>query len=77
MENSYKRKNFARIAEKRTIRALEAIRVIGNLSNRSNYDFTEKDVIQIKIALNREVSNMARRFSDSNSDARAEFRLEG
>jgi hypothetical protein len=56
------RKKFVRLAEARVGRALKAIQLIGNLSNRSNYDFTDDDVTRIFKALNDEVSACRTRF---------------
>jgi len=41
------RAKFVNLARKRVSRALKDIRLIGNLSNRSNYDFTENDVAAV------------------------------
>ena len=38
------RENFVRLAEARTRKTLKDIRLIGNLSNRSNYNFSEEDI---------------------------------
>lgn len=71
-----KRANFVRIAESRTSRALQAIRTIGNLANRSNYEFTEADVRQIRRALMDEVEAMSKRFTVSDSRSRPVFKLD-
>ncbi|MGQ7794453.1 hypothetical protein ACUN0C_18765 [Faunimonas sp. B44] len=39
--------NFVRLAEKRLANVLEAIRVLGNLSNRGNYTYTDEQVAEI------------------------------
>ncbi len=39
-----KRQKFVELAEARVNRAIKDIRLIGNLSNRSAYDFSEDDV---------------------------------
>lgn len=56
------REKFVNLAEKRTSKALQAISVIGNLSNRSNYSYTDEDVRQIKRALINQVNIMIARF---------------
>src|SRR3990172_7532918 len=45
------RKKFVELAEKRVRRALNDIRLIGNLSNRSNYTYTDDDAKKIYKAL--------------------------
>ena len=56
------RAKFVNLAGKRVTKALNDIRLIGNLSNRSNYDYTEDDVAKIFRALHDEVSACKRRF---------------
>lgn len=56
------RGKFKKLAEARVGKALKAIQLIGNLSNRSNYDFTDDDVTKIFKALNDEISSCRRRF---------------
>lgn len=59
---SAKRDNFIRLAEGRVTRAIDSIRVIGNLSNRSNYEYTEEDTKRIIDALQREVNELKLQF---------------
>jgi len=56
------RKKFVELARKRVSRALKDIQLIGNLSNRSNYDYTEEDVAKIIKALSDEVSACRKKF---------------
>jgi hypothetical protein len=69
-----KRANFVRLAEGRTQVALDAIRKLGNLSNRRAYEFTDADMRKISKALREAVSDLERRFGSS-SDARDSFKL--
>ena len=50
-----KRDKFIRLAETSTNKALEMIRLIGNLSNKTVYDYTDKDVDKIFNALETEI----------------------
>lgn len=70
-----KRANFVRLAEGRVNRALNDIRLIGNLSNRSAYSFTEEDVKKIFRALQRELEQARSRFGDSESAGSGDFKL--
>ena len=56
------REKFVALANKRVSRALKAIQLIGNLSNRSNYDYTEDDVAKIFRALQDELGACRKRF---------------
>jgi hypothetical protein len=57
-----KRDNFIRLAEGRVTRAIDAIRVIGNLSNRSNYEYSEEDSKKIIDALQGEINALKSQF---------------
>lgn len=70
-----KRMRFVRLAEARVNRALHDIRLIGNLANTHNYDYTEEDVAKILTALESEQRALRARFSAQKGSARAEFRL--
>ncbi len=59
---SAKRENFIRLAEGRVTRAIDSIRVIGNLSNRSNYEYTEEDSKKIIDALQSEINALKLQF---------------
>ena len=69
------RKKFKKLAEQRVTKGLKQIKLIGNLSNRSNYAYDDKDVRKIYKALKTALDEMKARF-DSNGIARDEqFRL--
>ena len=59
------RSKFVDLAKKRVTRALKDIQLIGNLSNRSNYDYTEEDVSKILRALSDEVAACRKKFEVS------------
>lgn len=56
------RAKFVRLATSRVSSALKAIQLIGNLSNRSNYDYTDDDVAKIFKALQDELSGCRKKF---------------
>lgn len=70
-----KRAKFVELANNRVNRALNDIRLIGNLSNRSAYDYTDEDVKKIARALQREIDTMRGRFGTSGSGSESEFSL--
>jgi hypothetical protein len=57
-----KRKKFEDIAVRRVNRVIKEIRLIGNLSNRSSYEYSEDDVRKIVKALQREIDAVKTRF---------------
>lgn len=71
-----RRERFVALAEARTDKALNAIRLLGNLSNRSNYEYTDADVKQIVGALETEVKTVKARFADASTGREWSFRLE-
>lgn len=76
MNTSYRkedRSSFRRLATKRTQQALRQIRLIGNLSNRSNYAYEEKDVRKIFAALRQEMKETEILFQRSKDK---KFKLE-
>jgi len=56
------REKFVRLATKRVSNALKSMQLIGNLANRSNYDYTETDVQKIFKALQDELSASRKKF---------------
>ncbi len=56
------REKFVRLATRRVSNALKAMQLIGNLANRSNYDYTETDVQKIFRALQDELSASRKKF---------------
>jgi len=71
-----RRERFVSLAEARTSKALLAIRLIGNLSNRSNYQYTEQDVNRIVRALNQEISDLKRRFKSDDPGKGPIFKIQ-
>jgi hypothetical protein len=70
-----KRGKFVELAEKRTVNAMRAIRVIAKLGNKAHYEYDEKDVRRIVSALNREVEALRMRMIDHRSKDVIEFKL--
>lgn len=72
---SEKREKFVRLAEQRVNRALNDIRLIGNLSNRSAYSFSDEDIKKIFKTLQKELDQAKTRFSDAENAAGGDFKL--
>jgi len=47
MSDSEKRKRFEKVASKRVQFIIDKLDLLGNCSNRSNYEYSEKDVIKM------------------------------
>ena len=63
-----KRENFVRLAEARTNKILEMVRLLGNLSNTSNYSYTKQDVEKIFNAIEKELFEVKKKFDTIGSD---------
>lgn len=71
---SKNRAKFIELAEKRVSRAIKDIRLVGNLSNKSNYSYTQEEARKIVKALRDEVDALKVRF-EAKGDAKTVFKL--
>lgn len=67
-----KRNRFLRLAEKRTNEVLERIRILGNCSNRGQYEYAQPDVLKIFSVIEKELKHCKLKFSGSKQN---KFRL--
>jgi hypothetical protein len=56
------RQAFVRLAEARTNKILKALDLLGNLSNRSNYSYTEDDIRKIFRTIGERTANVSAKF---------------
>ncbi len=75
MATSKNREKFVTLAEKRVVRAIKDLRLLGNLSNSSNYSYTEQDVRKIINVLNKEIKTLKRRFENEKQTEEVTFKL--
>lgn len=66
---------FEKIAERRVIEAIKRLRLIGNLSNKRNYSYTEKHVKQIISAIESEMKELRNKFQNDSSGGQVEFKF--
>ena len=66
--NETPEQKFKRIAEIRTNAVLDRIRILGNLSNRQMYSYTEEDIDKIFSAINNQLRKAKARFSSRRRD---------
>ena len=62
MDTESKRDRFVRLAEARTNKILEMMRLLGNCSSKANYEYSDEDIKKIFNALERELKNTKNRF---------------
>ena len=70
-----RREKFVVLAEKRTANAIKQIKLIGNLSNRGNYEYTDSDISKIVRALNSEIKTLKERFAAGGKSEEEAFKL--
>lgn len=72
---SNSRERFVDLAEKRVNRAIKDLQLIGNLSNRSNYSYTDDEADKIIRALEAQVKELKVLFRRKSSDEKVSFKL--
>ncbi|MBE6100931.1 MAG: hypothetical protein E7200_02335 [Selenomonas ruminantium] len=70
-----KRERFVRLAEARTNKILDMMKLLGNCSSKSNYEYTEEDVKKIFGAIERELKNTRAKFNGSDIQKEDRFTL--
>lgn len=74
MQNESKHERFVRMAEARTNKLINMIRLLGNCSNKNTYNYSKEEVRQIFTTLEDELKNAKQRFEMANSSDK-EFKL--
>lgn len=62
MEQESRSERFKRIAAKRTNDILEKIRILGNCSNKSSYEYTEEEVNKIFTEIDKQLKLTKAKF---------------
>ncbi|MBI4225586.1 hypothetical protein HY612_00570 [Candidatus Roizmanbacteria bacterium] len=70
--NETRQEKFKRLASQRTNATLDKLRLIGNLSNKSNYDYSDADIKKIFNAIDTQLKGVKSKFLSKN---RQEFKL--
>lgn len=71
-----KREKFVRLAEARTNKIIDMIQLLGNCSNQSQYEYTQKDVNKIFNAIQTELDMARKRYSKQDSQKGKKFKLD-
>ena len=71
-KNETPEQRFKRIAEVRTNAVLDRLRILGNLSNRQMYSYSEEDIDKIFSAINKQMKEVRAKF---NSREKEGFKL--
>ena len=70
--NETPEERFKRIAAVRTNAVLDRLRILGNLSNRQMYSYSEEDINKIFSAINKQIKEVRIKF---NSKKQERFKL--
>ena len=70
--NETPEERFKRVAETRTNTVLDKLRILGNLSNRQMYSYSEEDINKIFSAINKQIKEVRLKF---NSQKQKKFKL--
>lgn len=63
VDNESKAERFKRIASSRTQRILNDIRLLGNCSNQSSYEYTDNDIEKIFSVIEKNLKNVKSSFN--------------
>ena len=75
MLENINRERFVDLAQKRVNKTVNDIRLIGNLSNKTNYSYTEEDVKKIYSALRSALDEMKAKFEIKSIEEKESFKL--
>ena len=70
-----KRDRFIELAEARVNKTLKDLQLVGNLSNRSAYEFSDTDVRKVFSALQKGLDTAKSRFAREAAGSGGEFKL--
>lgn len=68
MGEDLKRERFRKIAENRTNKILDDLRLLGNCANKSNYAYTEEEVKKIFNSIENELKMTKLKFNEKRND---------
>ena len=69
-----KREKFKRLAEARTNKIIDMVRLLGNLSSKSTYDYSDDDINKIFNSIDKELKISKMKFSCADSES-TKFKL--
>jgi len=75
-QSESKRDKFIRLAEARTNKIIDMLKLLGNCSNTSAYEYTQKDIEKIFAAIEAETREAKKQFSKPESVKTTKFTLQ-
>ena len=70
-----KRERFVRLAEARTNKILDMMKLLGNCSSKANYEYSDEDVRKIFSAIDKELKNTKSKFNGTDVQKEDRFTL--
>jgi hypothetical protein len=71
--DTHRHDNFKRLAAARTNEVLRRLKILGNCSNRSHYDYSEEEVAKVFSEIDRRIREVKAKFTFPQRDK--EFKL--
>ena len=71
-----RREKFVKLANSRVNKALKEIKLIGNLANKTYYEYSTADIDKMFNALKKEIRSSQDRFSSNNNRSEQSFSIE-
>ena len=68
--NETPEERFKRVAEARTNAVLDKVRVLGNVSNRQIYGYSEEDIDKIFTAINKQLKKVRAKFNSGKKEGK-------
>jgi len=72
---SKKNDKFKQLAENRVRKVLKLLKLIGNLANKTHYEYSKEESKKIIQTLNTEIKNIQAKFASKNSSDDNDFKL--
>ena len=73
--NNKKAENFVRLEEARTNKIIDMVLLLGNLSNKTNYSYTNEQVEAIFDSIQQALDETKQKFLEEPTQKRKKFRL--
>lgn len=70
-----KNERFRRLAEKRTNKIIDTLKLLGNCANRGNYTYTAEEVARIFAAIEKNVADTKKKFAEVPEERAERFHL--
>lgn len=70
-----KKEKFRRLASSRTNKIIDMIDLLGNLSNKSNYDYSDSDVDKMFKAIDSSLKTAKSKFSSNSNPKKNKFQF--